>query len=94
MSTRLVSAPNGRSEVNIVGGFVAWFRACPEARLETGLEAGPGTESETGFGAGSETEFKAGFEAELEAKFEAGLEPCKKPSTKPDDGAEREVGIA
>ena len=50
MSTGLVSIPNGRPEVDIVGGLVAWFEACPKGWFETRSEIG----------------FEAGFEAGLE----------------------------
>lgn len=90
MSTRLVSTPNGRPEVNIVGGLVAWFGACPEAWFVTGSEIG----CEAGFEAGFEVGFEARSEGGLEAGFGAGLEPCRKPSRKADDGAKGEVGMA
>jgi hypothetical protein len=90
----LVSTPNGRPEVNIVGGLAAWFGTCPEAWFVTGSEIG----SEIGSEAGFEARFEAGFEARseggLDAGFGAGLELCRKPSRKADDGAESEVGMA
>lgn len=75
MSTRLVSTPNGRPEVNTVGGIVdAWF--------ETGSEVG------------SEAGFEARFEVGFKAISEAGLESSRELSTKADDGAATEVGMA